>query len=566
MATSFAKVTANPSLSIDIEASHGWRRRDAKGVSVWIAGHVHEHDDGAVIDMLASKHNLPGENDLAAWLRGLTGHFAIVAQGTGWTFAAVDPVRSIPLFFGSDHDGWRIDNEANRLRIRLGLGPNDIDTDAALAMGMAGYTIGTATLYRGLRQLGPGELLRHQTGFVEPIVRRYYVYRPWRVQARSDAAWRRELADVTLGLFEKLAKSTAGRPLAVPLSAGVDSRLVASALHHIGFRDVRCFAYGIPGNRDARISQRVAERLGFDWTFVPTTIGNQRRYFDSDLHRGYLAYADSCASVPFEMDLWPIRSLVERGYIPTDAVIANGNSGDYISGAHIVPEIQAPRPDLPEEDRMARILDALVHKHFRLWRSLATPANDERVKSLLKRMLSEAGAEFGDPETDHGIYEYAEFQDRQCKYVITGQRIYEFLGHDWRLPLWDADYLRFWEGVPLRLKVEQRLYRDVVEERNWGGVWQDIPINPLSIHPRWIAAPRLAAKIAHAPLGAERWHAFERRVFQYWMDTIGSFACVPYRRVVCDRRGHRNSVSWLVELYLGKKGLALDSLLRQAAA
>ena len=48
--------------------------------------------------------------------------------------------------------------------------------------------------------------------------------------------------------------------------------------------------------------------------------------------------------------------------------------------------------------------------------------------------------------------------------MITGQRIYECLGHDWRLPLWDNDYLDFWETVPLRFKAGQRLYNEMLHE------------------------------------------------------------------------------------------------------
>ena len=51
-----------------------------------------------------------------------------------------------------------IDDRPERLRQRAGLGMADIDPDAALAIGMAGYTIDDAALYRGMQLLVPGEL------------------------------------------------------------------------------------------------------------------------------------------------------------------------------------------------------------------------------------------------------------------------------------------------------------------------------------------------------------------------------------------------------------------------
>ena len=40
-------------------------------------------------------------------------------------------------------------------------------------------------------------------------------------------------------------------------------------------------------------------------------------------------------------------------------------------------------------------------------------------------------------DNDFGLYEFSEFKNRQTKYVITVQRVYEFFGYEWRLPLWD---------------------------------------------------------------------------------------------------------------------------------
>ncbi len=547
---------------LDLEERFGWRRSVYGGTTLWISGHIYGTSDerlaGEIDGAFAASGASPEITTLEKWMDGLSGHFAIAAQGAGWTLAAVDWVRSIPLFFAREGGTWAIDSRAERLRRWAGLGPGDIEPDAALSIGMAGYTIDTATLYRGLEQLGPGELVLFTAKADEPVRRRHYTYRPWQVcqaNAKDETGLRRRLADTTLGIFEKLRDSLDGRTLVVPLSAGLDSRLVVAAMSHLGYRNIKTFAYGLPGNFEAVASQRVAERLGIDWTFVPASVTTQREFFASDLHSGYLAYSDSCASIPFEQDLWAIRKLEQSGYIPGDAVIANGNSGDYISGAHIVPELRTPRRDLGPKERTNRILNAMVDKHFSLWRALRTPKNDARIKARLRDSLAAVGAVTEDPAADHGLYEYIEFQDRQCKYVITGQRVYEYLGYDWRLPLWDIDYLRFWEGVPLAQKVGQRLYRAMLEEKNWADVWRDVPVNAKTIRPAWLRPIRIAAKALHAPLGRERWHRFERRYFDYWMDTLCNSAAVPYRRMAADRRGHRNAISWFAEAYLAGKGL-----------
>jgi len=513
-------------------------------------------------DLLSQLAKLPREpqpSDLARVFSNLDGHFAVVARAPSWTFAAVDSVRSIPLAFARFSGQWCIDDQALRLRNAVGLGAGDLDSEAALALGMAGYTIDIATLYRGLQQLGPGELvLFSREG--EPRCYRYHCYRPWRGDkpAYDSAKSQKALTETTLALIDATMKGIGDRTLVVPLSAGRDSRLIVSAAHHLGYGNIRTFAYGKPGNHEAETSRAIAERLGFPWRFVPVEVTMMRRYFQSETHASYCAFADTLQSVLFVQDLPQIAVLKADGFIPSDAVLCNGNSGDYISGAHIVPEMCSVAKGLPDEQRLQRIVGALFKKHFGLWTTLQTPTNRARIERQLLASLARAGATLGDPSDDYGLYEYAEFQDRQCRYVITGQRIYEFLGHEWRLPLWEKAYLDFFEAVPLAGKVNQRLYADMLTAENWGDVWRDVPVNAKTVRPHWIRPLRLLAKAAHSPLGREAWHRFERRYFQYWMEGGAHSAIKPYRTVARDRRGARNAIAWLTEAYLNSHGLTYD--------
>ncbi|MEE2996006.1 MAG: asparagine synthase, partial [Pseudomonadota bacterium] len=235
-----------------------------------------------------------------------------------------------------------------------------------------------------------------------------------------------------------------------------------------------------------------------------------------------------------------------------DAVFANGNSGDFISGAHIRVGDGSP---VPTKDSLATIIEALSEKHFSLWQSLRTSKHLAAIEAQIRASLDRAGAEPGCDVHDFGIYEYAEFQDRQCKYVIGGQRIYEFLGYAWRLPLWDNDLIAFFERMPREAKVGQRLYADTLEGANWGGVWQDVPVNARTIKPNWIRPLRFMAKVAHAPVGKDAWHKFEKRYFGYWMELSGQSAIRSYTEVANDRRGARYGVAWLTEDYLSRHGL-----------
>ena len=103
--------------------------------------------------------------------------------------------------------------------------------------------------------------------------------------------------------------------------------------------------------------------------------------------------------------------------------------------------------------RKENILDQLVEKHFSLWGYLKTKQNINKIKKNLWNEIIKGCNGLLNRDKDHLFYEYSEFLDRQSKYVISGQRTYEYYGHHWRLPLWDDEYLFFWQKVSLDYKL-----------------------------------------------------------------------------------------------------------------
>jgi asparagine synthase (glutamine-hydrolysing) len=325
--------------------------------------------------------------------------------------------------------------------------------------------------------------------------------------------------------------------------------LIASGLAAAGYDNVHCVAYGRTGNREAVVSRQIAQRLGYRWSFVPYTNATVRAAWDSDDHRAYEAYVDSFTAITFPQDYLALITLRERGDLPAETLVVNGQSGDFTSGNHI-PKSMIGHAGGSDDARMARIVDALVAKQYKHWSGLATAERMARIRSLLTAEIMAAGGLPENPEYDYGVYEYGEFIDRQAKYVINGQRLYEYLGLDWRLPLWERPNLEFWERAPLSAKASQLLYRDVLERDNWGDVWRDIPVNPMRIRPVSLMVVRQIAKILHAPLGAERWHDFERRYFTYWMQPLCAFAPWRYRDVISAELGPLGAIAFHIRKYM----------------
>ena len=545
------KILIKPMIEFLSDAPVGPERFDLPGATVWIEGHVKGRD----IESVAREATRQTRDSLASWLDRLDGHFRLVVQFDDHGFAAVDPVRSYPLVWAATETGAAVSHYGPAMEARQGLSPADFDGDMLAAVALSGFTIGDATLYRGVTQLGPGSYLWvDETG---PSVGRYYRWEPWRPPTEHDAgSLIDELSALHRRLIEDLIEGVGGRPILVPISAGLDSRFVASGLKEAGYDNVQCVSYGISGNRDAEIGQTIAARLGFPWSFVPYSNAVLARIFGDPDYRRYMAYSDSLTGMHFPQEYRMLSHLRRQGALPEDAVVVNGQSGDFIAGNHIPESLFDPTGTL--EQRLDRIVQALIEKHFKHWRSLRTPDRMAAIDRLLRRSIASLNVWPVDPGRDHGVYEYVEYQDRQSKYVVNGQRVYEYFGLAWRLPLWERAYLNFWETAPLAAKKGETLYKTVLERDNWGGVWRDVPVNPARIRPAWIRPLRFAAKVLHGPHGRERWHQSEKRYFDYWMTPTCNYAAWPYHKVARDRRGHYSPSGWHIESYLNDKGANWD--------
>lgn len=526
----------------------GPQRFDLPGATVWMSGHAKGRNNQSVAREAAAQTAA----SVAGWLDRLDGHYCLIVSGENGAFAAVDTVRSYPLVWANTANGVAVTHYGPAMETLLNLGPEQMDADVLAAVALSGFTIGNATLYRNVTQLGPGEYLWvDRTG---PSQRRYHRWEPWQQETDADPeALAQRLSALNEKLIDDLIAGSAGRPILVPLSAGLDSRMIASGLKEAGYRNVHCVAYGVPGNREAEVSREVAQRLGYEWSFVPYSNAALGEMFRDPDYARYKSYSDSLTGMHFPQEYRMLTVLRQRGVLADDTIVVNGQSGDFIAGNHIPATLFEPAGS--EEERISVIVESLIGKHFKHWSTLMTSDYLDRIGHLLRQSIVALDVWPVAPHRDHGIYEYVEFHDRQSKYVLNGQRVYEYMNLDWRIPLWDRAYLDFWAKAPLSAKKGESLYRTVLERDNWAGVWQDTPVNPQRIRPHWMRPLRFIAKAMHLPLGRDRWHLFEKRYLDYWMTTTCAYAAWPYRQVAADRRGHYGPSGWHIADYLNNKGV-----------
>ena len=259
-----------------------------------------------------------------------------------------------------------------------------------------------------------------------------------------------------------------------------------------------------------------------------------------------MEYSDTYASVPFIQDLPALYLYEKKQMFPKDALFINGNTGDFISGGHIPSELINHK-----QINFTLIVNLFIKKHFNLWDScLSSPYKDvifKRVSELL-RIIERQKVNMPLP----AIFEALEWSERQAKFVITGQRVYEFIDRDWRLPLWEDPIKNFFENLDYSNKLNQYFYKKVLIDLNWQGIWKDFPINKKKIFPLWMRPIRIMLKVFFLSLGREKWHKYERNYINYWTSYISSEALVPYFDAYKFKNNHRNAVSLRALHYLRK--------------
>lgn len=533
-------------ISVNINDSF-WKRLSLDNTNLWFKGHIYSHSFEDLLNIFkVIKHN-----EVSDFIRLIDGNFALVFQRSDLTLIAVDKIRSTPIFFTVINNNYYIDQKPINLINKKNF-QKKINEDAKLELSMSGFTIGNKTIYTDLYGLKAGEAVIFSNNRHKYI--QYHKYFS-EISNNSFDENIKFLTNLTIKIFKKMLSQINDRQIIVPLSSGNDSRLVVSLLKHLNVKNVKCYTYGTPGNYETKVAKLISKKLGYDWIFIPLTYKSERKFFQSHDFKNFLNFSETFCSVPYIQSLSTIKYLIEKNWIESDAIFINGGAGDFISGGHINKVLNNNIMVKDFKLRKSNLLDQILNKHFSLWGNLKNTKNISNIKKNLCDEFNKSLISFDDPSKDHLIFEYSGFIDRQSKYVVNGQRIYEYYGYDWRLPLWDQDYLNFWRKLPLDHKFRQKLYLAMLRYNNFGDVWNSsIYYSKKTIVPKWVIPIRFICKIPFGifgKLGRKAWKQFDINFFKYLTSIPHTWEMFNYTRVVKDIfKKPRNSVSWQVLDYL----------------
>tara|TARA_Y100001970_G_scaffold263530_1_gene349072 strand:- start:3802 stop:5484 length:1683 start_codon:yes stop_codon:yes gene_type:complete len=524
---------------------------------IWLSGDNNKEIYNYLIKKLLIKEKV-NLNYINKIINNLDDHFGIIIISKKWILAAVDCARTIPIFWKKINNNLILSPQARNIANKY---QSKVDENQLIAFQMSGYTIDEGTLWQGINNINPGYYLFYS---IESnlYLKKYYFYEPWEFKTQPYDKFKEELKIKIKELLEKLVKKANGRTIAIPLSAGLDSRLVASGLKDLNYVNVKCYSYGLKNNYESRASKIIAKTLGYDWEFVEINQNQAKEYFASLEYKNFISKTvDGCATTTIQ-GLLALDVLLKRRFLKKEDIIVNGNSGDFITGGHI-PHIE----NIPKKiTNINLFLNDLIEKHFdkhySLWNSLKSEKNKKVIKELLLKQLKKSSYNISDNFMIEGIFEFLEYENRQAKFVNNCQRLFEAYGFNWCLPLWDKSFMTFWSSVPLKYKFNQKLYKETLFELNMGKVWGENYNYKYFVSPYWMRIIRFLTKPFFVFLGKNKWHRFEKKYLSYWMDNICGESIFSYLDIIKNKNGARHYISWFTiiaeNMNLGKNWQNID--------
>lgn len=406
--------------------------------STYIVGRVWEYLD--LQSLVKSEINV---EDLKEKITKFSGFFSLVYQYGQNIFASVDRIRSHPLFYGQNEHFFFISDSANWVKDKLG--DNKLDVIAMDEFQLTGYVTGRDTLYPNVKQLQAGECITIINNQIN--LHRYYLFTHSEPKSYNEIELFKKLYEVSSISINRLIEYANGRQIVIPLSGGFDSRLIATLLTESKYKNILCFTYGIKGNKEADYSRIVANYLCLPWYYIEYTKELWEDAFASKEKKEYQYYASNYVSLPHYQDWLAVKELKEKKIISEDAIFVPGHAGDMVAGSHIPKHVFK---NLKKVSSQKDVLNEILNRHYSLvpFSEIATKEKyiKNRVIENIKNYNVSTIKEFAN------ICELWNWQERQAKFIANSIRVYEYWGYDWWLPMWDKQFVSFFENLPLIIR------------------------------------------------------------------------------------------------------------------
>lgn len=388
--------------------------------------------------------------------RAVAGHWTGLLETGDSVLLAQDPLRSWPLFLATAPDGSvTITDDISVARKAAGNPARD--SQSLLEFSHLSYVTGPRTLFERIDQVQAGELLTvtpdgdHDSAFYREVVTKATP------GIDDDATLDTVFTDALDTAFDRLFGRVGNRQVVIPLSGGLDSRLLSVIMRDRGHNNVVNFTYGVGTTREVEISREVAEALGQRWEFIQYSNEEIKAAWASAEAGNFIRSSYAGASLPHIQDWYPVQQLQRRGLIDDDAVFLPGHTivgnthDDWIA-------------DLLGEVSPEQLARTIIAHHDASRPGVPALERNQTFKAQVLQTIERAGYD-GTPESRLRVMEHWNLLERQTKYINNSMRNYEQFGYDWALPMLDREVLDVWDTFASSIIRDREWYRRYVDHR-----------------------------------------------------------------------------------------------------
>lgn len=389
-------------------------------------------------------NSLKSKEETIKFLKKANGTFSFVINKPGFFFVAVDRFRTFPFFYRESGSNISVSDNIQDLF------PSDsrieLNKTAEEVFSACSYTLGKNTLIDGIYQLQAGEFLsKKDSGYSTEFY--HTLTTPSKSISYEDA--KLQCKEIIESLTQKLSTFLEGKEVLLPLSAGLDSRLIALMLKKGGVENVKCFTFGSnKENPEKDRAKRTAENLGFEWHYV-----DYSKFDKTDFHLK-TDFQNFCDYESQYVSKYAFVQYFSAGYLKSvlkatpGSVVLPGHGGDFFSGSHL-------RPYMKDYKSVKSVVKDLEYIHCNL---------RKKSRKQIKLCKNEIASIIENSPPLYNQVENWDLKERQAKYIVNSCKLWEYNDFLYFMPLCDNEFMDFFSALPFELRLYQKLYRAVVKD------------------------------------------------------------------------------------------------------
>lgn len=415
----------------------------SKNGSVWVKGFIFTSGNRLLKEekLIDYFTGIESFDEFQTKTKAAGGLFSVVIRKENRLWAAIDHARSAPLFYYHRKDDFFLTDNPDELgKENI---PMVLDEESAILFRYSGFAGGNKTLLKDVFQLIAGQSICYEENQVKTEFHAEFLTDTFFTQTREEL--KAGLKSVLEHVGKRMVEVLAGRPAAIPLSGGFDSRLMAYLLRKNNYTNVLCYTFGKKNNVEVNNARRTAENLGYGFYLVDYGKYRGQTLAGEPDFKAYTDYAANYSCRPEDQDYFAMKEMMSQGKLAAGTVFIPGHSG-AVAGHLLSPSMANPR--FSWIDHAVDDVYSQVYPNKREIRTVR-----ENIRFLDRQSACPAFL----------LYENWRFQGTTAL-TFNFAKIWEFFGFEYLFPLWDKELYTFFMHVPFRHKYDKNLYKETLSE------------------------------------------------------------------------------------------------------